>query len=72
MRVEVEIGTIEVDALPEGVNAERLMAAVAWSLEAEIVGFSRNGGEADGVTRSAFAALIGIALDRALGIEARS
>jgi hypothetical protein len=36
MRVEGEIGTIEIDALPEGMSAEELRAAVAGALEAQI------------------------------------
>lgn len=36
MRVEVQIGTIEIDALPQGVSAEWLRAAVVVALAAEI------------------------------------
>lgn len=37
MRVEVEIGSIEIDALPEGVSTERLRAEIVGALEAEIL-----------------------------------
>ena len=36
MRVEVQIGTIEVDSLPQGMSAERLRVAVPEALEALI------------------------------------
>jgi hypothetical protein len=36
MRIEVEIGMIEIDALPEGVSAEGLRAAVVVALAADI------------------------------------
>ncbi|MCH4561927.1 MULTISPECIES: hypothetical protein [Halomonas] len=36
MRVEVEIGTIEVDALPEGVTVEALRTSIVAELTAQI------------------------------------
>jgi len=36
MSVEVEIGAIEIDVLPEGVSAEGLRAAIVGALEAQI------------------------------------
>ncbi|MCG8597769.1 MAG: hypothetical protein MI785_25850 [Kiloniellales bacterium] len=36
MRVEVEIGTVEIDALPPGVTAEGLRAAVVGALKARM------------------------------------
>lgn len=38
MKIEVEIGTIEIDALPSGVTVAGLRAAVAGALEAQIRG----------------------------------
>jgi hypothetical protein len=39
MRVEVEIGTIEIDALPEGTTEEALRASVKTLLEQQVLGF---------------------------------
>jgi hypothetical protein len=36
MRVEVEIGTIEIDALPEGMTLDSLKAAIARSLASQL------------------------------------
>lgn len=38
MRIEVEIGSIEIDALPEGTTAEALRASVSSLLEQQIPG----------------------------------
>jgi hypothetical protein len=37
MKVEVQIGTIEIDALPEGMSAEGLRAAVIGALQSRIL-----------------------------------
>ena len=69
MRVEVEIGTIEVDALLEGMSAEGLRAAVVEALEGEIIGFSGADGGADRSSFSTVAERIETALECALGAE---